>query len=119
MSLAVHSRHRPWLEARNVLVVRLDNLGDLLMTTPAIAAIRHSSPQATITLLGSKTGAAALKHIPVLDDAIVYDAPWTKGAAHARATDADLRLIDELARRRFDAAIIFTVCTQSALPAAL
>jgi ADP-heptose:LPS heptosyltransferase len=28
-------------------------------------------------------------------------------------------MIDELARRRFDAAIIFTVCTQSALPAAM
>jgi len=99
--------HRPWLEARNVLVVRIDKLGDVVMTTPAIAAVKHSSPGVKVTLLGSAAGAAALKHIPVLDDAIVYDA------------QADQQLIDELKRRAFDAAIIFTACTQSALPAAL
>lgn len=107
-----------WLEARNILVVRVDNLGDLVMTTPAIAAIRHSNPDARITLLGSRSSAAALKHVPALDDAIAYDAPWTKGSG-ARDVPADRALIDELARRRFDAAVIFTVCTQSALPAAM
>jgi ADP-heptose:LPS heptosyltransferase len=70
-----------WLEARNILAVRLDNLGDVIMTTPAIAAIKHSSPDVKVTLLGSRTGAATLAHVPALDDAIVYDAPWTKGTA--------------------------------------
>jgi lipopolysaccharide heptosyltransferase II len=70
-----------------------------------------------VTLLASKTGAAALRHIPVLDDALVYDAPWVKGAAADPAQDR--RMIGALARRNFDAAVIFTVCTQSALPAAL
>lgn len=113
--------HRPWLDARNVLVVRLDNLGDVIMSTPAIAAVRHGNPGAKITLLASKAGAAAVKHIPVLDDAIVYDAPWTKGSAQdaQRCARADKRLINELTLRQFDAAIIFTVCTQSALPSAL
>lgn len=116
-----HASHRPWLDARNILVIRVDNLGDVIMTTPAIAAIKHSSPGARITLLASKAGAAAAKHIPALDEAIVYDAPWTKGAslgAH-RSPHIDKRMINELARRGFDAAVIFTVCTQSALPAAL
>ena len=31
-----------WRQVRNVLAVRLDNLGDVLMTTPALAAIRES-----------------------------------------------------------------------------
>jgi lipopolysaccharide heptosyltransferase II len=121
--LSSHHMHRPWLEARNLLVVRLDHLGDVVMTTPAIAAIRHSSPDARITLLTSTSGAAALKHIPVLDDAIVYDAPWMQPpglepiAGHTAA--ADRRVVNELLRRQFDAAIIFTVCTQSALPAAM
>jgi lipopolysaccharide heptosyltransferase II len=117
MSAVPHASHRPWLDARNVLVVRLDNLGDVLMTTPAIAAIRHASPNTRVTLLTSKTGAAALRHIPVLDDALVYDAPWVKGTAADPAQDR--RMIGVLARRGFDAAVIFTVCTQSALPAAL
>src|SRR5205823_7129139 len=70
-------------------------------------------------LLCSKTGAAALKYLPVVDDAIVYDAPWVKGGDPTRAAEADRRMLGALARRRFDAAVIFTVCTQSALPAAL
>src|SRR6185369_11111617 len=118
MSAEPHHTHRPWLEARNLLVVRLDHLGDVVMTTPAIAAIRHSSPDARITLLTSTAGAAALKHIPVLDDAIVYDAPWTQGKdaepVAGRAAAADRRVVNELLRRQFDAAIVFTVCTQSA-----
>ncbi|MFL6660913.1 MAG: glycosyltransferase family 9 protein [Rhizobacter sp.] len=109
----------PWLDAGNVLVVRLDNLGDVVMTTPAIAAIRHGSPHARITMLASRSGAAAVKHIPVIDDVIVYDAPWVKGSGDPRDPEADRRLVEELAQRRFDAAVIFTVCTQSALPAAL
>ncbi len=118
-SMQQGTAHWLWQEARNILVVRLDNLGDLLMTTPAIAALGHGAPGARITLLGSRSGAAALPHIPVLDDVIVYDAPWSKGAGAARGVLADREMVDELARRSFDAAVIFTVCTQSALPAAL
>jgi lipopolysaccharide heptosyltransferase II len=58
----------------------------------------------------------------MLDDAIEFRAPWVRN--QDRVADADLgraegRLVDEIATRRFDAAIIFTTCTQSALPAAM
>ncbi|MBX3620343.1 MAG: lipopolysaccharide heptosyltransferase II [Rhizobacter sp.] len=116
--LAHTTLHRAaWRDARNILVVRLDNLGDVLMSTPAIRAIRQSSPQARITLLGSRSGTALARHVPALDEVIVYDAPWVKGAAHGDLSDR--RLLATLRRGHFDAAIIFTVCTQSALPAAL
>ncbi len=109
-----------WREARNILVVRLDNLGDVVMTTPALTAIRHAAPDVRLTLLTSRAGAAACQHLPVIDDAIVYDAPWVKGAPSSpRGLQADQRMISRLARERFDAVIIFTVCTQSALPAAM
>ncbi|CAG1019693.1 heptosyltransferase III [Burkholderiaceae bacterium] len=110
---------RAWLDARNVLLVRLDDLGDVIMSSPAIAAVRHGNPDAKITLLTSRSGAASLGHIPALDDAIVYDAPWTHGQPAGRNAHEDKRLINELTMRQFDAAIIFTACTQSALPAAL
>ena len=106
-----------WRDAREILVVRLDNLGDLLMSTPAIAAIGHSSPEARVTLLASKAGASAASHLPGVDAVIAYDAPWVKGQAGSAHTDR--RMIAELKRGRFDAAVIFTVCTQSALPAAM
>jgi lipopolysaccharide heptosyltransferase II len=109
-----------WQAVRRVLAVRLDNLGDVLMTTPALAAIRQSVPEASVTLLTSPAGAAAARCLPELDDVIVFDAPWVTGrGAHADARGAERRLCSRLARGRYDAAIIFTVCTQSALPMAL
>ncbi len=110
---------RAWRAARRVLAVRLDNLGDLLMTTPALAAIKHSAPGMHLTLLGSGAGAAMHGLLPAIDDAIAYDAPWVKGGGGMRDVQADHALIERLAQGRFDAAVIFTVCTQSALPAAL
>ncbi len=105
-----------WQRARNLLLVRLDNLGDVLMTTPAFQAV-GADPGRRLTLLGSNSAAALAPHLPRLADAILFDAPWVKGPA---LTPRDERLfIARLARRRFDAAIVFTVCTQSALPAAL
>lgn len=34
-----------WAVARRVLAVRLDKLGDLLMTTPALGALRETFPR--------------------------------------------------------------------------
>lgn len=119
-SEAEAQRLRRWRRARRVLVVRLDNLGDLLMTTPAIAALREGLPDdARITLLCSRATSQALPHLPDVNEAIVYDAPWVKGEGGHRAPRQDHELIGQLAARGFDAAVIFTVYTQSALPAAL
>jgi ADP-heptose:LPS heptosyltransferase len=108
-----------WAEARNILAVRLDNLGDVLMATPALAAILETLPAAKLTLLGSPAGAALVRHLPMIDAVIGWRAPWVR---HATPSEHDLdarRFVDEIGARAFDAAVIFTTCTQSALPAAL
>ncbi|MBZ2208447.1 glycosyltransferase family 9 protein [Massilia soli] len=107
-----------WNEARSVLCVRLDSLGDVLMCTPAIRAIKQSRPGRCVTLLSSRSGAAAAPYIPELDAVLEYPAPWMKSSArHLPAVD--MAFIDALAARRFDAAAIFTSYSQSALPAAM
>src|SRR5690242_9829602 len=110
-----------WTDAERILCVRLDTLGDVLMTTPAIRALKHASPRRHITLMTSVSGAAAGRLIPEVDDVLVYDAPWMKaGSRHVAARpDVDLTMIEHLHQRSFDAAIIFTVYSQSALPAAV
>ena len=66
-----------WQRVRNVLAVRLDNLGDVLLTTPAIRAIKETLPEARITLLAGPTGAQVADLDPDIDETIVYEAPWT------------------------------------------
>ena len=108
----------PWASARSVLCVRLDSLGDVLMCTPAMRALRETLPAARLTLLGSASGVAAAPFIAELDGVIEYAAPWMKASTpHGAAFDA--ACIARLARERFDAACIFTSYSQSALPAAL
>ncbi|HEU6450647.1 MAG TPA: lipopolysaccharide heptosyltransferase II [Gemmatimonadaceae bacterium] len=112
-----------WRDARNVLCVRLDALGDVLMSTPAIRALKESVPGRKVTLLTSTSGAAVARMVPELDDVIVYEAPWMKSsgaqAALPERAAADLEMIESLRAGSFDAAVIFTVYSQNPLPAAL
>ena len=107
-----------WRQARNILCIRLDYLGDVLMCTPALRALRDTMPDCRITLLTSGSGAAAVPHVPEVDEAIVYAAPWMKSSAPHGAA-ADLAFMQSLRERQFDAAVIFTTYSQSPLPAAM
>src|SRR6185312_7157347 len=69
-----------WDQAQNLLCVRLDSLGDVLMTTPAIRALKHSAPGRRITLLTSPSGAKAGRLVPEIDAVIEFRAPWMKPA---------------------------------------
>ena len=107
-----------WSEARKILAVRLDGVADVLLTTPAIRALKQSQPGRNLTLLASRSGARAAAHIPEVDAAIGYDAPWSRHPAPAPSS-ADLAMRSLLESRRFDAAVIFAAASESALPAAL
>jgi lipopolysaccharide heptosyltransferase II len=90
------------------------------MATPALAAIAESLPGARLTLLASPGGAALAPHLPMVEEAIAWRAPWVRhpGTDPSAFGPDSRRLVAELAARRFDAAVIFTTCTQSPLPAA-
>ncbi|MDB5815937.1 MAG: waaF [Rhodocyclales bacterium] len=107
-----------WNNARDILCVRLDNMGDVLMTTPALRALKESVPDRHLTLLTSPSGAAVANHIPEVDQVIMYDAPWVK-CANTHDASSDRRMISRLDAADYDAAVIFTVYSQCALPAAL
>ena len=107
-----------WNQAKNILVVRLDTIGDVLMTTPAIRALKTSRPERRITLITSSAGAKVAPLVPEIDDFIVYDAPWIHLAAPRANSRPEYDMADELRRRHFDAAVIFTVYSQNPLPAA-
>ena len=117
--MSVADRAAAWSEARRVLAIRLDRLGDVLMTTPAIRALRGDGLERSVTLLCSTPGAEAAPFIPEIDGAIVYDAPWMKATPPRDDATPDLRFIERLRSERFDAAVVFTAYSQDPLPAAL
>lgn len=119
MMTGEESRAGRWSRARNLLCVRLDTAGDVLMTTPAIRALKESVPGRRVTLLTSSRGAEIAPLVPEVDGVIAYDSPWMRTAAADDRTDADMEVVRRLKEGRFDGAVIFTVYSQSPLPAAL
>lgn len=108
-----------WRSVRKVLLVRLDNLGDVLLMTPAFHAIKNAFPQAHLTLLTSSVGEQVGKLDPDIDEAIVYEAPWVDPWQQLpQDSTREQQMIARLRAEHFDAAIIFTSFHQSSLPAA-
>jgi lipopolysaccharide heptosyltransferase II len=106
-----------WRKASNLLCVRLDSMGDVLMTEPALRALRNSHPGRRLTLLTSPAGAEAASLLPEVDEVLTYRAPWMKTDTDGASNDLDF--IENLRGRHFDGAVIFTVYSQNPLPAAL
>jgi ADP-heptose:LPS heptosyltransferase len=101
---------------RRTLVVRLDSFGDVLVCGPAIRAVAVSS---TVTLLCGRRGRAAADLLPGIDSVIEHDAGWIAAdAPPVRGADI-ARLVQHLAVRGFDDAVILTSARQSSLPTAL
>jgi lipopolysaccharide heptosyltransferase II len=107
-----------WSSAQNVLCVRLDALGDVLMTTPAMRALKHSRPGRRLTVLTSAGGAAVTPFVPEIDEVIVYESPWMKATGPRPDSAPEYAMAERLRREGFDAAVVCTVYSQNPLPAA-
>jgi ADP-heptose:LPS heptosyltransferase len=92
-------------------------MGDLIMTVPAIRALKESFG-AKITVLTSSMAKSVIKHIPEIDDAIIFDLPWVKSAKEPDA-DSVNEVVSIIKDKQFDAAVIFTVYSQNPLPTAM
>ena len=109
-----------WQTARNVLCVRLDAMGDVLMTTPALRALKESRPGRRVTLLTSPVGGRGGGAGARGRRGDRLRGPLDEGhRAPAPTAGPDLAMIERLRAGRFDAAVIFTVYSQNPLPAAL
>jgi ADP-heptose:LPS heptosyltransferase len=100
---------------QNVLCIRADNMGDVIMASPAIRAIKETFGS-RITLLTSKAGSLVSPYLACVDDTIVCDLPWVQSTGIEG--EALLSLVEKIKNLKFDAAVIFTVYSQSSLPAA-
>ena len=59
---------------KNILIVRTDRIGDVVLTTPAIQALRETFPSAKISILVTPQTKSIVEGNPYLDEVIVYDA---------------------------------------------
>jgi ADP-heptose:LPS heptosyltransferase len=99
------------------LAVRPDSLGDVLVTGPAIRALRETCDR--LTLWCGPRGRAAAELLPGVDEVVCHKVPWIA----PDPDPIDLRALEEIrrdiARLHVDEAVVFTSFHQSPLPTAL
>lgn len=78
-----------------ILAIRLRMIGDLILTTPALAALRRGFPRGRIELLVAEEYRELVEENPALDEII----PFRRGEG--------FRLIRELRRRRYEIVVDF------------
>lgn len=92
-----------------ILVVRLDSIGDVLLSEPAIAALRRRFPQARLDVVVGAAGKSILEGHPAIDNLILYEAPWHAAwrgqvVSWRKQLGGLLRILARLRRGRYDLA---------------
>lgn len=105
----------------DVLAVRLDSDGDVLLTGPAVRAMARSvaGQGGQVDVLAAPAGHAAARLLPGVRDVLVFDAPWSGYRPPPVDRTHLLDLVATLAARRYAAAVVFTSFHQSPLPVAM
>lgn len=101
----------------NVLAVRQDNNGDVLLTGPALRALAASA--ARLTLVCGPSGRAAAESLPGVDEVVVFEAAWIEAEPRPVTRAAVDAFVARVAALRIDQALVFTSFHQSPLPLAL
>lgn len=105
------------LTGKNVLVVRLDSVGDVLLAGPAIRAVAAGARR--VTLLCGPRGRAAAALLPGVDEVLTWPCPWIDPEPGPVRRDDVLAAAEAIGRLGVHQAVIFTSFHQDPLPAAL
>ncbi len=101
-------------EKARILIRAANWVGDAVMTTPVVRAVRKNYPKAHITVLAKPWVIPVYENNPYLDEIMVYD----NGGRHKNGLGV-LRLSQDIKNRRFDLAILMQNAFEAALLAFL
>ncbi len=94
-------------EIRNILVVKLDHIGDCVIAFPAVRRLKRHFPQARIAVLTSRASRPIWSLEPSVDETIEFDFFHARSALGelGRSEEDWLALRERLAPQRFDLAV--------------
>lgn len=95
------------IEPRNILVIRLRSIGDVVLTLPALSVLRDNFPQAKITFLTSQENAPLLRGFAPVDETIALDRDALRGPNLLRTGGGLFRLVRRLRAGKFSLCVDF------------
>lgn len=99
------------LNPHKILLLRLDHIGDVVMTSPAFSLLKSRFPNAKIFLLTDNTGRELFKSDPLIDHIFAFNWPWTHQKNNNRFTYSKfkelVRLIKNLRKEKIDVCVDF------------
>ncbi len=101
-------------DVRKILIIKLRHIGDVLLTVPAIRALKENFPDANISALVNKGTEEVLKGNPLLDEIIVYDRN-IKGLPISQKIRGEISFISRLRKKEFDLVVDLTSGDRPAL----
>jgi len=87
-------------QLKKICVCRIDRIGDLVMTTPALKVIRTNWPKSKITLLVSETNSKVLINSNLIDEIIIIDKSYS--------LIKKLRILKKIRKKSFNLYINFS-----------
>lgn len=106
-----------WAQARRLLVVRLDNIGDVVMTGPVLRALKENLPDAHLTLMASPGGSKAASLLPWVDDVLTWRVVWQDLGRLPLDPARELKMIEAMKSGGYDGAVVLTSFKQTPHPA--
>lgn len=99
---------------KRILIVRLDRIGDVLLSTPVIKALRDAYPDSYIAFMARPYARDIVEGNPYLNRVIIYDK-----AGAEKGIFGNLKFINRLRKDKFDIAIILHPTARSHITAFL
>lgn len=96
------------LRVRRILIVRVDLLGDVVLSLPAVRALKRAYPDARVDFLALRNTAPVLQDDPDVDDVVVFDPhAWRRPSNLLRRETwvEALRMFRRLRGARYDLAV--------------
>jgi lipopolysaccharide heptosyltransferase II len=105
--LAWVRRRPPIRPVRRILLLRLERIGDLLMTLDAVALVRASWPDAHVDLAVGSWNAPLARLIPGINDVLTLDVPWLAREGTGQRWPELMRRARALKPNRYDLVVNF------------
>src|SRR5271169_4953913 len=92
-------------EVKNILLIRLKSIGDVIFTLPAVWQVRESFPDAKIVFLTSRENAGLLRGFRAVDEIIEVDRGLYRQGNPWKILRATVGLIRRLRSENFSLAV--------------